>query len=77
MYLPALHGKATFVSLNGAKQPIQVGVLKEEFKIGFQDFRKCKKVPAIPFDAKNEAVHKRYQMEDIDLQGGKKSNQIF
>jgi hypothetical protein len=78
MYLPALNGKAISAITKWSKTGNSSGGFEREFNIGFEDFRTWQKVPAIPFEADNEAGHTKYQMEVTNLQGGKKeSNQIF
>jgi hypothetical protein len=70
-HFPTLNDRAKSVSSNAAKYANEVGVLREEFKSTFQDFRKQKtsfRIFTSPFEADVEAVPEKFQMEPIELQ---------
>jgi hypothetical protein len=70
-YFPTLNDRAKSVSFNAAKNATEVGVLREEFKSRFQDFRKHEtsfRIFASPFEVDVEAVPKKFQTELIQLQ---------
>lgn len=75
MYLPALNREAIPVITELSKTVNSS--FEREFNIGFEDFRAWQNIPAVPFEADNEALHRRYQMEITDLQGGKKTQIKF
>jgi hypothetical protein len=66
-----LNDRAESVSFNAAKYATEVGVLKEEFKSRFQDFRKHEtsfRMFTSLFKVYVEAVPEKFQMELIELQ---------
>jgi hypothetical protein len=70
-HFPTLNDKAKSVSFNVAKYATEIGVLREEFKSRFQDFRKHEtyfRIFASPFETDVEAVPEKFQMELIELQ---------
>jgi hypothetical protein len=64
-HFPTLNDRAKSISFNAAKYATEVGVLREEFKSRFQDFRKNKtsfRISASPFEVNVEAVPEEFQM---------------
>jgi hypothetical protein len=64
VHFPALNERAKSVSFNAAKCAIEVGVLREEFKSRFPDFRKHEtsfQIFASPFELDVETVPKKFQ----------------
>jgi hypothetical protein len=71
MHFQTLNERAKSVSFNAAKYATEAGILREEFKSNFQDFRKHEtsfQISASLFKVDVEAVPKKFQMELIDLQ---------
>jgi hypothetical protein len=70
-YFATLNEKAKSVSFNAAKYATEVGVLTEEFKSRFQDFRKHEtsfRMLASLFEVDVEAAPEKFQMELIEMQ---------
>jgi hypothetical protein len=70
-HIPVLDDRAKSASFNAAKYATEVGVLREEFKSRFQDFRKQEtsfRIFASLFEVDVEAVPKKFKIELIELQ---------
>jgi hypothetical protein len=79
-HFPTLNDRATSVSFNAAKFVTEVGVLREEFKSRFQDFRKHEtsfRIFASPFEVDVEAVPEKFQIELTELQSREEMKSEF
>jgi hypothetical protein len=70
-HFPTLNDRARSMSFNAAKYATEVGVLREEFKSRFQDFRSYEtsfRIFASLFEVAVGAVPEKFQIELIGLQ---------
>jgi hypothetical protein len=68
-HFPTLDDRAKSVSFNAAKYATEFGVLREEFKSRFQDFRKHEtsfRIFTSLFEVDVEEAPKKFQMELIE-----------
>jgi hypothetical protein len=77
---PTSNKRAKSVSFSGAKYATEVGVLRREFRSGFQDFKKHEtsfQIFVSPFVVDVEAVPEKFQMELTDLQSREEMKSKF